>query len=92
MGYAQFYHIFKIFLVLDSFILDPDPYHFCLNPDLDLYQSSSWIRIIKNFFTSWIQIRHTAYRGAVVLWRCGGLQGGVGVLGRCGGSLQGGVV
>ena len=59
MGYAQFYHIFKIFLVLDSFILDPE-YHFCLNPDLDLYQSLSWIRISKNFFTSWIQIRHTA--------------------------------
>ena len=53
-------------MVLITFVLDPDPYRFCLDPDP--YQSSPWIRIRTNFFTSWIQIRikmirirHTAY-------------------------------
>ena len=43
-----FYHILKNFLVLNPFLLDPDPYRFC--QDLDPYQSSPWIRIHNKFF------------------------------------------
>ena len=74
MGYARFfYHILNIFLVLNPCMLDPDPYRFCLDPDL--YQNSPWIRIHNEFFTSWIpisikmiRIRHTAswYRYRII--------------------------
>ena len=40
------HHFLKIFLVLRPFLLDPDPYCFCLDPD----QSSPWIRIRNKFF------------------------------------------
>ena len=49
MGNEGFWKtIFKIFLVLDIFCLDPDLYRFGLDPDL--YQSSVWIRIRNEFF------------------------------------------
>ena len=53
-GIWAFYHIFRIFLVLYPFLLDPDPYwyYFCLDPDP--YQTSSWIRIRNEFFHIWI--------------------------------------
>ena len=46
----MFYHILKNFLVLNPFLLDPDLYHFCQDPDP--YQSSPWIRIriLNKFF------------------------------------------
>ena len=42
---SVFHHFLKIFLVLSSFLLDPDldPYYFWLDPDP--YQSSPWIQI-----------------------------------------------
>ena len=43
-----FYHILKNFLVLNPFLLDPDPYRFCQDPDP--YQSSPWIWIRNEFF------------------------------------------
>ena len=44
---SVFHHFLKIFLVLSLFLLYPDPYCFCLDPDL--YQSSPWIRIRNEF-------------------------------------------
>ena len=46
----MFYHILKNFLLLNPFLLDPDPdpYRFCQDPDP--YQSSAWIRIRNEFF------------------------------------------
>ena len=50
MGYEHFLNpILKINLVLNPFfLLDPDPFRFCLDPDP--YHSSPWIRIRKFFF------------------------------------------
>ena len=47
MGYERFSSLF-IFLVLCTFLMDPDPYLFCLDPDP--YQNSPWIRIRNEFF------------------------------------------
>ena len=52
---SVFHPFLKIFLVLSPFLLDPDPYCFFLDPDP--YQSSPWIWIRNEFFTSWIRIR-----------------------------------
>ena len=46
--FSVFHHFLKVFLVLSPFLLDPDPYRFCLDPDQ--YQSSPWIRIRNEFF------------------------------------------
>ena len=45
---SVFHQFLKIFLVLIPFLLDLDPYCFCLEPDP--YQSSSWFRIHNEFF------------------------------------------
>ena len=55
MGYEFFHHILEISWYLILFFLDPDLYHFCLDPDP--YQISPWIRIRIKM----IRIRHTAY-------------------------------
>ena len=46
MGYERFSSLFQDFP--GPFLLDPDPFCFCL--DLDPYQSSPWIRISNEFF------------------------------------------
>ena len=45
---SVFHHFLKIFLVLSPFLLDPDKYCFCLDPDP--YQNLPWIRIRNEFF------------------------------------------
>ena len=46
---SVFHHFLKIFLVLSTFLLDPDSYEFCLDPYLNPYQTLPWIPIRNKF-------------------------------------------
>ena len=75
-GKDRFYRFLKIFLALNSFPMDPDPYRFCLDLDPDQYENSVRIRNRKYTYqmirirntAEWIQKSRQSYRLAVIVF------------------------